>query len=98
MSGYRLLKKAENDLVSIADYTIQHFGIEQARLYRDGLFKVFEIITDFPLIGSNQGHIKKNMRWHVHELHSIYYRVDVDEIIIYRILGLGKYPLRHFSS
>ncbi len=98
MSGYRLLKKAENDLVSIAEFSIQRFGVVKARLYRDGLFMAFEIIADFPLIGSNQNHIKKNMRRHVHEVHSIYCRVDADEIIIYRILGPGKYPLRHFSS
>lgn len=98
MSAYRLLKKAENDLTSIAEYTIQHVGIEQAGRYRDGLFKAFEIIADFPLIGSNQSHIKKNMRRHVHEFHSVYYRVDADEVIIYRILGPGEDPLRHISS
>lgn len=98
MPGSRLLKKAENDLATIADYTIQRFGIEQARQYRDGLFKAFEIIAEFPLIGSNQSHIKKNMRCHVHEFHSIYYRVDANEVIIYRILGPGEDPLRIFNS
>ena len=95
MPKYRLLIKAETDLVYIADYTIQHFGIEQARLYRDGLFKAFEIISDFPLIGTNQNHIMKNIRRHVHELHSVYYRVEGNEILIYRVLGPGEDPLLH---
>jgi len=50
MPKYRLMKMAENDLSGIADYTIKRFGIEQARQYRDGLLKAFEIIADFPLI------------------------------------------------
>ena len=95
MYAFANRKNKESDLVSIADYTIDCFGIEQARVYRDGLFKAFEMITDFPLIGSDQNHIKKNIRRHVHEFHSIYYRVDGNEIIIYRILGPGEDPLLH---
>ena len=53
------------------------------------------MITGFPLIGSNQNHIKKNIRRHVHEFHSIYYRVEGNEIIIYRFLGPGEGPLLH---
>ena len=90
MPKYRLLKRAEIDLRCIAEYTIQHFGLEQARQYRDGLFRAFEIIADFPLIGSNQNHIKKIIRCHVHESHSIFYRVGENEITIYRILGLAR--------
>jgi plasmid stabilization system protein ParE len=76
--------------------TIQGYGIEQARQYRDGCLKRYEIMAKFPLIGRNQSHIKTNMRRHVHQLHSIYYRVDANKIIIYRIPGPGEKPLRHF--
>ncbi len=95
MPSYRLSKRADRDLSVIADYTIQHFGIDQARIYRDGLFKAFEMIGAFPLIGSNQDRIMKNIRRHVHESHSIYYRTNANEIIISRILGPGEDPLRH---
>ena len=98
MLSYHLLKKAEKDIENIARYTIQTFGVKQARLYRDGLFKSFDMITQFPLIGSNQSHIKKNIRHHVHEYHSIYYRVDKDGVTIYRILGPGEDPLIKFSK
>jgi len=97
MANYRLSKLADKDLISIATYTIERFGVRQASLYRDGLFKAFEMVADFPLIGSDQSQIKNNIRRHVHEFHSIYYRVDVNEIFILRILGPGKDPLQHLK-
>ena len=97
MANYRLSKLADKDLGNIASYTIQNFGIRQANLYRDRLFKAFEMISDFPLIGSDQSLIKKNIRRHVHEFHSIYYRVDGNEILILRILGPGEDPLQHLK-
>jgi toxin ParE1/3/4 len=97
MLGYRLSKKAEKDLENIAVYSIQNFGIIQARLYRDGLFKTFDMICEFPMIGSNQNHIKKNVRRQVYESHSIYYRIDANAIFILRILGPGEDPLRHLT-
>lgn len=95
MTNYRLSKLADKDIGSIAAYTIQRFGIKQARLYRDGLFKAFEMISAFPLIGSDQSQIKKNIRRHVYEFHSIYYRVDNNEVFNLRVLGPGEDPLRH---
>jgi len=94
MKGYRLLKKAEDDdIVNIADYSIQTFGLKQARKYRNSLFESFNMIAEYPLVGSDQSHIKLNIRRHVHEYHSIYYRVDDEGIVIYRVLSLGEDPL-----
>ena len=97
MLSYRLSKRAEKDLENIAVYSIQNFGIKQARLYRDGLFKTFDMICEFPMIGSDQNHIKKNVRRQVYESHSIYYRIDANAIFILRILGPGEDPLRHLT-
>ena len=41
MNNYRLSRLAVADLEEIAEYTIERFGIEQARLYRDGLKNLF---------------------------------------------------------
>lgn len=97
MLSYRLSKRAEKDLENIAVYSIQNFGIKQARLYRDGLFKTFDMICEFPMIGSDQNHIKKNVRRQVYESHSIYYRIDHKAIFILRIFGPGEDPLRHLT-
>ncbi|MBD9358365.1 type II toxin-antitoxin system RelE/ParE family toxin [Methylomonas albis] len=97
MANYRLSKRAEKDVTNIALYTIQNFGVKQARLYRDGLFKTFEMISDFPLIGSDQDHIKPKARRFVYESHSIYYLVNGNEILMLRIFGPGEDPLRHLT-
>ncbi|MCD2452597.1 type II toxin-antitoxin system RelE/ParE family toxin [Methylicorpusculum oleiharenae] len=44
MVNYVLSRPAEKDIGNIAVYSIQNFGIRQARLYRDGLFKTLEMI------------------------------------------------------
>jgi len=62
MASYHLSNLADEDLGNIATYSIQRFGINQARLYRDGLFKTFEMISDFPLKGSDQCKILVTLR------------------------------------
>lgn len=97
MVEYRLTKRAEKDLTKIAIYTLQNFGLRQAQLYRDGLFKTFDTIAEFPLIGSDQGHIKLMVRRFVYESHSIYYRLSDNGIVILRLLGPGEDPIRHLT-
>jgi toxin ParE1/3/4 len=55
------------------------------------------MIGDFPMIGNDQNHIKKNVRRQVYESHSIYYRVEAKTIFILRILGPGEDPLKHIK-
>lgn len=52
MADFRLSERAASDLSGIADYTIQNFGIEQARRYRDGFVRSFRQLSDNPLLGS----------------------------------------------
>ncbi|MGI9302301.1 MAG: type II toxin-antitoxin system RelE/ParE family toxin [Gammaproteobacteria bacterium] len=93
MAEYWLLDSAEVDLNEIADYTIENFGIEQARVYKDGLTRAFQLLAENPLIGSDQGHIRSNVRRFVHKSHAIYYRLDGDDVLVLRILGPGQDPL-----
>lgn len=53
MAKFRLTTRAVLDLSEIADFTIQSFGIEQARLYRDGFNNCFEALTKNPQLGRN---------------------------------------------
>ncbi|WP_347988681.1 type II toxin-antitoxin system RelE/ParE family toxin [Methylomonas sp. AM2-LC] len=97
MADYQLSKLAEKDIENIARYTIQRFGIRQARLYRDGLFKSLDMIAEYPFVGSNQSHIKENIRRHVYESHSIYYRIDGSVPFIFRIFGPGEDPINNLQ-
>ena len=51
MADFRLSAQADSDLGGIALYTIENFGIEQARRYRDGLEAGFQNLADNPLLG-----------------------------------------------
>ena len=51
MGEIRLTARAEADLAGIADYTIETFGIEQARRYRDDLEGCFRTIAENPRLG-----------------------------------------------
>ena len=48
MNNYRLSRLAADDLEEIAEYTIERFGIEHARRYRDGLKTCFVQLANNP--------------------------------------------------
>ena len=51
MADVRLSCRAETDLAEIADYTIERFGVEQARRYRDDLEACFLNLAKNPGLG-----------------------------------------------
>jgi toxin ParE1/3/4 len=97
-SSYRLTEQAAADLDNIASYTIERFGLAQARRYSEGLFKVFDLLVTFPLMGLDQRHIVPDMRCIVHASHTIYYLVSGEEIVIVGLLGQGQDPARRFAK
>jgi plasmid stabilization system protein ParE len=56
--------------------------------------KVRPIDCEFPMIGSDQNHIKKNVRRQVYETHAIDYRVNTETVFILRLLGPGEVTLK----
>ncbi len=50
MATNLLSKVAESELNKIAVYTIEKFGINQARVYKNGLISCFQELTDRPVI------------------------------------------------
>jgi len=46
VNNYRLSRLAAADLEEIAEYTIERFGINQARRYRDGLKTCFDQLAE----------------------------------------------------
>jgi len=92
MGKFVLSKNAKRDLASIADYTIEKFGIEQARHYRDGLFQAFETLNNNPRIGRDYSHVKNTARRYEHKKHSIYYSMTDGGILILRILHERQDP------
>lgn len=94
----RLLRRAEADLLAIARFTLSRFGVEQSRRYRDGLLASIDALAQHPLMGTDLGHIRRNLRRHIWQEHSIYYRATGHGVVIQRILGPGQDPLRHIPN
>ena len=97
MPSYRLLKTAESDLATIAEYTIENFGVEQSRVYRDGpVRRVRHCFLEFRHLGVDKSHIRQNLRRDIHKFHATYYRADHRGVVVIRILGPEEDPLHPF--
>lgn len=83
----RLAPAAERDLINIALYSMEQFGIEQSALYRDKLKQRFLELTETPLMYPAVDDIREGYRRSVCGVHSIYYRIHTDCVEIMRVLG-----------
>lgn len=87
VAKYRLSQLAEEDLLSIADYGDEHFGIAQSDRYRDQLKQRFSALAEQPYLYQAVDDIRKGYRRSVCGKHSIYYRIDEHGVEIIRVLG-----------
>lgn len=86
MPRYRLSSHADADLAAIADYTIEKVGIKQARRYRDGLDRCFQMLAEHPMRGrSATGLAPKLRRWE-YGSHVVFYVPDEQGVLIVRVL------------
>ena len=69
VAKFQLTNRAVTDLSDIADFTIQNFGIEQARFYRDGFNNCFEILAENPQLGRSDADLATNLRRYEHQAH-----------------------------
>jgi len=98
VTEYRLSKATQNDLLAIARYTVQTFGTEQSKSYRDGFKTCFELIAENPKLGRAQDHIRLGLRCHDHKSHTVYY-INTDRgILIVRVLHEKQDPARHLDG
>jgi toxin ParE1/3/4 len=86
---------ARLDLIEIADYTVDTWGLKQANRYVDGLVDCFERLARSPGIGRPCDRIRPGYRRMEHEMHVVIYRADQDGVFISRILHQRMLPNRH---
>lgn len=86
MRSYRLSVRADGDIAEIADYTIKKFGIDQARLYRDGLERSFQLLADDPTRGKSAADFGPNLRRMNYESHVIFFVPERAGILVVRVL------------
>ena len=95
MPRYKLSSRAESDLSEIADYTIESFGIEQARRYMDGLEACFQTLADKPLDGRGTDELAPKLRRFRHQSHMVFYIPDEEGVFIVRVLHQSMDFQRH---
>jgi len=76
MGEYRITVKADDDLLDIARFTVRKFGIEQAKVYKDGLYDSFKGLADNPDLGRNASKYAPNLKRYIFKSHTIFYRPD----------------------
>ena len=89
-------KEADDDLKGIYVYSLENFGLRQARKYKTNLGEQFLALCSNPVIGMIYNHIKQGLRRFVYQSHSIYYQIEDSYILIVRVLGNRQDPARHF--
>lgn len=92
MPAFRFSKLAKLDLIEIGDYTLDHWGVDQAIRYLHSLETCFELLITQPEIGHKCDRLRKGYRRIEHEKHVIFYRIDKTDILIVRILHQRVLP------
>jgi toxin ParE1/3/4 len=95
VAAFRLSRRAEADLMEIADYTPRTWGEAQTIRYIDELEACCQQLADNPPSGRPCSNISSGLRRMEHGRHVVFYRQKVDGILVSRILHQGMLPERH---
>jgi toxin ParE1/3/4 len=96
MPEYRLSARAAGDIAGIADYTIEQFGVNQARRYRDGLETCFSALAENPLLGRSTEELAPNLKRFEHGSHVVFYQARERGVLIVRVLHESMDAPSHF--
>lgn len=96
MARVRYLRRAEDDLDSIADYSLGRWGQEQADQYVNGLQALCEHLDELPIL--NRPYRGPYLR-RAYESHVVFFRHEDDGgILIVRILHQRMLPELHLDE
>jgi len=79
--GYRLSRKAEEDIIDIFLVGEQEFGHHQAERYHEHLEKCFGFLANNPLAATERFEISPPVRIHPVGSHLVIYRIDKNDDI-----------------
>jgi toxin ParE1/3/4 len=95
VAKFRFSRRAEADLLSIADYTLREWGKTQAARYIDELEVCCEKLADNPALGRACDEFRPGLHRHEHGKHVLFYREERGGILVSRILHQRMLPERH---
>jgi toxin ParE1/3/4 len=85
MSRVTLSREAEHDLQAISDYTVQEWGVAQARRYLNGIYQSITKLAKNPKLGHVHADIPAPYLVFAVGKHLIVYRVAGDHIDVHYI-------------
>ncbi len=86
MSQLRLTPKARADLDAIWDYTVKHWGVEQAEAYLLSLGETMKLLANQPGLGRNIDDIQEGYSKFPAASHILIFSSQTDIVEIVRIL------------
>jgi toxin ParE1/3/4 len=98
MATLRFTVRAERDLLSISQYTIQLWGHRQADRYLSEMELCCARLAGSPSLGRRCENIRAGLRRFESAEHVIFYRIELDGIRASRILHQRMLPARHLSA
>ena len=95
MAAFRFSRRAEADLLSIADYTLRTWGEAQADRYIGELETCCQMLADNPRLGRPCDEVRPGLRRMEHGKHVVFYRLQKPGgIIVVCILHQRMLPER----
>jgi toxin ParE1/3/4 len=94
MVRYRFSRMAESDLLGIATYTLNTWGLDQTVSYIDGLEACCRQLVSKPELGRACDQVRPGLRRMEYGLHVLFYRLEAEGIVISRILHQRMLPER----
>lgn len=95
MGRLRFSRRAEADLLSIAECTLRKWGKTQTVRYLDELETYCQRLASNPALGRPCDQIRPGLRRHEHGKHVLFYRQERGGILVSRILHRRMLPGRH---
>lgn len=83
--GYKLSRKAEEDLREIFRTGVREFSLAQAESYHDGLEQLFSFLAENPRVAREREELRQRSRAFRYKSHLVFYRLDGEDIFIQRI-------------
>jgi toxin ParE1/3/4 len=91
----RFSRRAEADLLNIAEYTLRTWGNGQTALYLNELEACCKRLADSPALGRPCDEIRPGLHRLEHGKHVVFYRQERGGILVSRILHERMLPERH---
>jgi toxin ParE1/3/4 len=95
VSGYKISSAAKADLRQIWTFTNQSWGRTQADHYLHGVFEALNVLARNPKLGKDRHEVKTDFRSYLHVRHTLWYKINRDQIILMRVLHSAMDSRRH---